>query len=434
MSTPIKKIPLSHIEDIKGSAIFTESGNNGDVLVKDNTTEEGVKWINDKTQVITDSTLQGDGGSIPLGLSASKNLEIASKISTVTIDRTLKGNGKDISLGLSEAKNAEINGKISKQGINLGDTGNIPEMKTGDISGIYRGHGASNAVYDFSPFFQMTTDDTFAQIHINYVNGEMAYRAGNATNGYSPIRTAWDTGNLVNPATQTWVNQQHYLQADSAVYAGFVVGNRERPYIRHSDMTVVELATNSGVNTQLATKQDKSMFSALVDKWIHYYDSVTAKMQPIIKLVTGAINQLEFDGRMKVGSLILPSNTNPNAANRLWSDGTYVYYDDSLAIPSRLAVDKQIIKTISGDTTLDNSYHNCICRITANCNITVPTGLRSDFISFFVVIGNYKSTFTASPGVIFYAPFGVNLRKGLTCALQQSSTNNFDLTGNLSTW
>ena len=102
----------------------------------------------------------------------------------------------------------EIAGKISKQGINLGDSGNIPEMKTGDISGIYRGHGASNAVYDLSPFFQMVTADTFAQVHINYVNGEMAYRAGNTANGYSPIRKSWDTGNLVNPATQTWVNQQ----------------------------------------------------------------------------------------------------------------------------------------------------------------------------------------------------------------------------------
>ena len=385
MSTPIKKIPLSHIEDIKGSANFPESGNNGDVLVKDNTTEEGVKWINDKTQVITDSTLQGDGGSILLGLSASKNLEIASKISTLTIDSTLKGNGKDIPLGLSEAKNVEINGKISKQGINLGDTGNIPEMKTGDISGIYRGHGASNPVYDFSPFFQMVTEDTFAQLHINYVNGEMAYRAGSATIGYSPIRVSWDSGNLTNPATQT----------------------------------------------QLATKQDKSLFSALVDKWIHFYDSVTGKMQPIIKLVTGAINQLEFDGRMKLASLILPPNNSPNVANRLWSDGTYVYYDDSLAIPSRLAVDKQIYKTISGDTTLDNSYHNCIVRITANCIITVPNALRADFNCVFEAIGIYIGTFAGGTGVNISAPFGLILRDDSMCTLYKYASNYFRLNGNL---
>ena len=359
----------------------------------------------------------------------------AGALNSVVTDSTMKGDGTSGNpLGLSVSKNAEIAGKISKQGINLGDTGNIPEMKTGDISGIYRGDPASNPVYPYSPFFHMVAEDTYAQIHLRYEDGEMSYRAGTAVSGYTPIRISWDTGNLVNPATQGWVTSLGYIFGDTATNVGFINGNKAYPYIRHSDMTVVELATSTGVNQQVATKQDKSMFSALVDKWIHFYDSATAKMQPIIKLVTGAINQLEFDGRMKLAALILPPNTNPNVANRLWSDGTDVYYDDNLAIPNKLAKDKQIYKIISGDVTLDNTYHNCICRITANCNITVPTGLRSDFISFFVVIGNYKSTFTASPGVIFYAPFGVNLRKGLTCAVQQSSTNNFDLTGNLSTW
>lgn len=130
-------------------------------------------------------------------------------ISTVTTDNTLKGTGSPTEpLGLSDAKNAEIAGKISKQGINLGDTGNIPEMKTGDISGIYRGHGASRAVYDYSPFYQMSTANTFAQIHLRYEDGEMSYRAGNSDLGYSALRISWDTGNLVDPATQTWVNQQ----------------------------------------------------------------------------------------------------------------------------------------------------------------------------------------------------------------------------------
>lgn len=220
----------------------------------------------------------------------------AGALNSVVTDSTMKGDGTSQNpLGLSDAKNAEIAGKISKQGINLGDTGNIPEMKTGDISGIYRGHGASNPVYDFSPFMQITTADTFAQLHFNYVNGEMAYRAGNVANGYSPIRKSWDNVNLVNPATQTWVNQQ------------------------------------------VSTKQDKSMFSALVDKWIHFYDSATAKMQPVIKLVTGAINQLEFDGRMKLAALILPANSNTAVANRLRSDGSRLHYANNSAIENTVA-------------------------------------------------------------------------------------------------
>ena len=40
----------------------------------------------------------------------------------LTTDSTLKGNGGSTPLGLSDAKNAEIAGKISKQGIDLGNT------------------------------------------------------------------------------------------------------------------------------------------------------------------------------------------------------------------------------------------------------------------------------------------------------------------------
>ena len=109
------------------------------------------------------------------------------------------------------------------------------------------------------------------------------------------------------------------------------------------------------LNQSVTTKQDKTLFSALADKWIHFYDSATAKMKPIIKLVTGAINQLEFDGRMKLAALILSPNTSPNVANRLWSDGTNLYYDDSLAIPKKLAYTSDLpttcIYTPTGDFT-----------------------------------------------------------------------------------
>ena len=247
--------------------------------------KKGVESINPVPPAVTDGAL-----FISEVLVTSTGVS-AGALNSVVTDSTMKGDGtSENPLGLSEAKNAEIAGKISKAGINLGDTGNIPEMKGGAISGIYRGNYGSTPVYVYSPFLQMTAADTFAQVHVNHENGEMSYRAGTLVSGYSALRTSWDNVNLPSPATQT----------------------------------------------QLATKQDKSMFSALVDKMVHFYDSVTGKMQPIIKLVTGAINQLEFDGRMKLASLILPPNSSPNVANRLWSDGTYVYYDNGLAIPKRL--------------------------------------------------------------------------------------------------
>lgn len=217
---------------------------------------------------------------------------ILTGMTSVTTDSTLQGDGSESDpLGLSDDKNAEIAGKIGKEGVNLLDSGNIPEMKGGAISGIYRGNYGSNPVYVYSPFFQMTTADTFAQIHIWHENGEMSYRAGTLAQGYSALRTSWDNVNLPSPATQT----------------------------------------------QLATKQDKSLFSALVDKWINFYDSATAKMQPIIKLVTGAINQLEFDGRMKIAALILPANSNPAVANEFKSNGSRLIFANNSAVESTVA-------------------------------------------------------------------------------------------------
>ena len=115
-----------------------------------------------------------------------------------------------------------------------------------------------------------------------------------------------------------WVNQ-HYLQADNAVYAGFITGDKGKPYIRHIDMTVVELVTQTSVTTQLATKQDKSLFSALVDKMVHYYDSATAKM-----LSTGV--EFVSAGILKLKSIILTTNSGTALPNELGTDGTNVVF------------------------------------------------------------------------------------------------------------
>ena len=161
----------------------------------------------------------------------------AGALNSVVTDSTMKGDGTSGNpLGLSDSKNAEIAGKISKQGIDLGNTADVPNMKIGNHNGVYRAYGASNPIQEYAPFLQMSVGDTYAQISVDQYSGNLSYRAGFQNNPYSATRTAWDTGNLVNPATQTWVNQQ------------------------------------------VATKQDKSLFSALVDKMVHYYDSITQKM------------------------------------------------------------------------------------------------------------------------------------------------------------
>ena len=270
-------------------------------------------------------------------------------ISSVTTDSTLKGDGSESDpLGLSDAKNAEIAGKISKAGINLLDSGNIPEMKTGDISGIYRGEGASNPVYAYSPFLQMTTADTFAQIHLNYNDGEMSYRAGSAAGGYSALRKSWDNVNLPIPATLT----------------------------------------------QLETKQDKSLFSTLADKWIHFYDSVTGKMQPVIKLVTGAINQLEFDGRMKLISMILPANSNPAVADEFKSNGSRLIFANNFAVESTVAYTSDLPTTFKFTPT-DNFRTSDIKTAAENA------GLIFNGLHIFIILGSNSFTCTIDNGASF---------------------------------
>ena len=269
-------------------------------------------------------------------------------ISSVTTDITLQGDGSESDpLGLSDAKNAEIAGKISKAGINLLDSGNIPEMKTGNISGIYRGNEASNPVYEYSPFLQMTTDDTFAQIHFRYYDGEMSYRAGSAGGGYSALRKSWDTVNLPSPATQT----------------------------------------------QLETKQDKSLFSALADKWIHFYDSATAKMQPVIKLVTGAINQLEFDGRMKLAALILPPNNSPAVANEFKNNGSRLIFANNLAVESTVAYTSDL-PTVFNYTPTGNFTTSQLKTAAENA------GLIFNGLHFIIKIGSNNFTCTIDNGAL----------------------------------
>lgn len=321
----------------------------------------------------------------------TKNISDITGMTSINTDSTLKGDGTSGNpLGLSVAKNAEIKGKISKQGINLWYSGNIPEMTTGDISGIYRGHGASNAVYDFSPFFQMTTDDTFAQVHLNYVNGEMAYRAGNAANGYSPIRISWDTGNLVNPATQAWVTTQTTPATQAEVEAS--TGTASQP-----------------TSSEPATEDRK--FLSLFN---------------FFKLIK------------KLRYIHLLPNSATAVANILRSDGSKLFYANNSAVEKEIAyvndvatLLQQPIKTITSNTTLDNSYHNAIVRVTATCTITVPSTLRADFNAVFEAIGNISATFLEDTNTVFSAPFGKLLKDNSMCNLYKYNATTYRLNGGL---
>ena len=92
------------------------------------------------------------------------------------------------------------------------------------------------------------------------------------------------------------------------------------------------------------------------------------------------------------------------------------------------------LKTINGNTTLDNSYHNKIVRITASCTITIPTNLRTDFNCTFEVIGAYTAQFVDASGVTTSAPFGRYLKTDLTAMFYCTGTaSNYRLNGSLAT-
>ena len=92
------------------------------------------------------------------------------------------------------------------------------------------------------------------------------------------------------------------------------------------------------------------------------------------------------------------------------------------------------LKTVNGNVTIDNSYHNKIVRITASCTITIPNNLRTDFNCTFEVIGAYTAQFVDGSGATTSAPFGRYLKTDLTAMFYCTGTaSNYRLNGSLAT-
>lgn len=92
------------------------------------------------------------------------------------------------------------------------------------------------------------------------------------------------------------------------------------------------------------------------------------------------------------------------------------------------------LKTVNGNVTIDNTYHNKIVRITASCTITIPNNLRTDFNCTFEVIGAYTAQFVDGSGATTSAPFGRYLKTDLTAMFYCTGTSsNYRLNGSLAT-
>ena len=93
---------------------------------------------------------------------------------------------------------------------------------------------------------------------------------------------------------------------------------------------------------------------------------------------------------------------------------------------------KVTVIPIKGNTTLSEVYNGAILNVTNTCNITVPTGLDANFNCVVFAKGAIIVTFVNS-GVTIYAPSGLLLKENKMASLICTSTNNFNLTGELAT-
>lgn len=157
--------------------------------------------------------------------------------------------------------------------------------------------------------------------------------------------------------------------------------------------------------------------------------------------VTQAVNALIYGGFSAANRFVKINGTfsvNPTyipntKGDAMFTKNILAKADGSFGWEDKIDYSKQTVKTISSDATLDDTYHNCIVRITANSTITIASGLRSDFNCVFDAIDSVRGTFVVGTGVTISSPFGLNLKNNAMCTLYKTDSTKFRLNGNLST-
>lgn len=89
----------------------------------------------------------------------------------------------------------------------------------------------------------------------------------------------------------------------------------------------------------------------------------------------------------------------------------------------------QVYKTISANTTLDDTYHNAVIWVTATCNITIPSGLRADFTANVRTFTGATATYLTSGTVINTESDGDVQAPKTMANISTYSTNNFIISG-----
>lgn len=88
--------------------------------------------------------------------------------------------------------------------------------------------------------------------------------------------------------------------------------------------------------------------------------------------------------------------------------------------------------TITGNTTLSETHNGAILHVTNTCNITIPTGLDSNFQCVVYAKGAIIVNFV-NGGVTINSPSGLLLKTDKMASLFASASNTFNLLGELAT-
>lgn len=257
----------------------------------------------------------------------------------------------------------------------------------------------------------------------------------------------------------------YWVASNSDLVTGYEpIGNIQTGYwkssIRFVDEDLVDVDPTTGIrlyydiSTEIYYRWDGAQFlpldnyngggggsvdlSHLLEGNIPKYDPNTENLENSVvternnKIGIGTVEPteaLDVDGKVKANAVKLNNTSGTTLPNEITRDGDKLNYTNSAGVKKEIAFTEQVVKVISSNTTLDDSYHNAIVRITASATITVPNNLRSDFNCVFDVLGLFTGTFTEGSGTSFSAPFGKLLKNNNMCTLYKTGSASYRING-----
>jgi hypothetical protein len=146
-------------------------------------------------------------------------------------------------------------------------------------------------------------------------------------------------------------------------------------------------------------------------------------MESTKKIKKGQIEDFISDATQTALDLKLDKSDTPSSVYATDEDGEQVMK------PLSEIGNEQIYFTISTNTTLDDTYHNAVIWVTATCNITIPSGLRSDFNCTVRTFTGATASYLKSGTVINTESDGEIQAEKSMAYIAQYSTNNYIISG-----